>query len=203
MACSTPATIQERDAAMVRLKRIAEAELFMDISALDAASLSKEELEKKEIEIAKSANVSCIEPLEKKLNSALQFVPSNQDVVHDAAKKTDAINTEFNACLKVFGATGFFGVETEGESIHIGEWLRRLWAASSYAAYISDKANQESYDNGLLILGAIAGAASNTQYPVNPNQLYVAPQFRNGSLVNGHLRTRPNFTCLDNIRGCR
>jgi hypothetical protein len=204
-ACASPSTMLEKSSAMAELNRYTSAKLMIELNAINSEQLSKEGLQRLEEQIAQSAQVTCTDPLLDKMETALKIDARIEHEVLDAALKADKINEEYDRCLNKFGATGYMGAQIVGDFMSVGEWLRRVWAAASYAAHISQRAEWESTNNGIIFFGAmsVAAASLGAQYPVNPNQIYITPQIRNGTYVRGHYRTTPNSTCLDNIRGCK
>lgn len=99
---------------------------------------------------------------------------------------------------------------------HIRNWSNRKQAELDAAARL-DSEEKERWSTIGMYLGVAAQSVSNSATNGYYQNQYVQPQYNSaaplmyinpymksdGTFVNGHLRTAPNYTCLDNLNGCR
>lgn len=210
--CAGPQNNSHLDTARANFAALAGRPAQMMVSFDLATTRKLDSVEKKKLEArAISAfNPACVKPYTEKLAANVQTAAaqakssgslSSLNSLSDYAR---ALDKEFDACMRQFGVTGFNYVEREdaGEQ-RIPEYIDELLAGlRAYgAAHTEAAADQE--ENATLVLAAVSAALA-ARAPVNPNQTYVASYSRrDGTRVRGHLRTLPNETCRDNIRGCR
>lgn len=133
------------------------------------------------------------------------------------------ITSDFNQCSSDYDAIAEyrFNHSENDEWITITDWVKQMRGYDYHrklALIDLEKAREKDADfkstlGVITAVGvaaaAVAAAAYNTSYSTpatsytNPNRHWVNGYFRDdGTYVQGHWRTNPNNTCLDNLNGC-
>ena len=116
----------------------------------------------------------------------------------------------FSECVSAYGAKGYNFMQTEdGRKLPMPEYIGLAIASGVFMVDARLQVEAEKKQNKALIGGLAlafgAGMSGNQGLrPVNPNQVLVGGYMKmDGTIAKAHWRTVPNFTCLDNINGCR
>lgn len=172
--------------------------------------LSPAEREQQEAKAADAFNPACVKPYTEKLFARVRASADDAkasgalSALEPLPEYARALDKEFDRCLHKFSVAGFNFMEREdGRQQRIPEYLAELIASLQAYGAAHATATADQQENAALVMGALSAALA-AGAAVNPNQTYVESyRRRDGTLVHGHLRTLPNETCLDNIRGCR
>jgi hypothetical protein len=205
--CSSP--VARMDAAKADFpSRVENTRMMVQFDLVNSAGLNPEEREKKEASAAAAIIPSCVKPYTEQLEELVRAAADTARATHSPPpleplmSRAATLDTGFDRCVVRFGVTGYNFIETaDGQARRIPEYL--AWATEPLREYVAARgeaaAQQQAADLSLAVLGAIATASA-----VNPDQIRVQQYSRrDGTIVRSHMRTVPNETCLDNIRGCR
>lgn len=129
-----------------------------------------------------------------------------------AAQQADKIEGKFCECARGLGLKSeTLLVLSDGQKINMAERLKkaipmvieREQALTMYADSV-ERQNQFWLGFGAALAATASAYAQTASYHhANPSQIWVDPYLRaDGSTVTGHLRTTPNYTCIDNLGGC-
>lgn len=181
-------------------------QMMVQYDLADSAGLASNVRERREQEAARAFMPACTKPYTEKLLARVKAAAERAtairslnevDSLPDVARGLDR---EFDKCVGKFGVIGFNYVELQdGREQRVPDYLAEvLDSLHRYgAAYDQAALEQQLVLTTVAALGAVGTA-------INSDQIYVGPYVRaDGAPVRGHWRTKPNDTCLDNIRGCR
>lgn len=137
------------------------------------------------------------------------------ETLHSIAKRTRpddwALHDVFYRAGKDFAKVKQGSMSLDQASTNFTEatiwWQDQQRAKLSEAARLDAEAQERI--NNFMLFTAIAGQSMSQSYQQQGSYyqstpyIYVNPYLRNdGTYVNGHFRTAPNYTCLDNLGGC-
>jgi hypothetical protein len=206
-ACSSPSAQMEAARADFP-SRVENTRMMVQFDLIKSAGLSPEEREKKEASAAAVLMPSCVKPYTEQLQELVRAAADEARVTHSPPaldplmSQAAALDAGFDRCAARFGVTGYNFIETaDGKEHRVPEYL--AWATEPLREYVAARgkaaAQQQAVALSLALLGAIAASSA-----VNPDQIRVQQYSRrDGTVVRSHMRTVPNETCLDNIRGCK
>jgi hypothetical protein len=210
-SCAGPQRTARLDAARADFAtETRPARMMVQFDLATTRKLSPTEREQQEAKAASAFSPACVKPYTEKLLTRVRTTADEARAsgalmaLNPLPEYARVLDKEFDLCLHKFSVTGFNYMERDdGREQRIPEYLDELIVSLraygvAYAEAAADQQENVAFVMGALTAALAAGAA------VNPNQTYVESyRRRDGTLVRGHLRTLPNETCLDNIRGCR
>ena len=130
--------------------------------------------------------------------------------IDNLSSYAETLDKFFSECVGHFGARGYNYMETrDGQELRMPQYLS-LWVASIDSVKNAQGQVQYEKQQSMAIFAAAAlaigagMAVSNGSYSANPDRIHIDPYRKHdGTYVQGHWKTVPNYTCLDNINGCR
>ena len=115
------------------------------------------------------------------------------------------IESELIGCLNRHRLKAKINILMGGAVMPFSKYLEDFFKVGSLRNEHKAQVDEERAESAGMILmifaGALAGAANSH---TNASLVNVTPyQKNNGTYVQPHVRTAPNSTCIDNLRGCR
>lgn len=164
---------------------------------IDTKGLSASERVFEENRIYTAIEAACVVPYHEQradiLRELFYHLQRNNFSTADQSPLTaEFIDLKLTECLAAYGVKGHFIVAVPG------------WEEMDLPGYLALLISK----GRALVAWQNRGAPfllSNHGYPALPGSAYWVDQYikRDGTIVRGHLRSSPNNTCIDNIRGCR
>jgi hypothetical protein len=208
-ACADPWTIARLETAKGDFRaRVENTHMMVQFDLAKPNGLSQSERERREARAAVDISPACVKPYTERLRALLSAAAAAVQASHSTSvldplpSQAAALDIEFDRCLSKFDVTGYNFMETaDGQAHRVPEYLSLATAPLREYENARADAADERQRNAALLLAALTVAASTA---VNADQIRVQQYSRrDGTVVQSHMRTVPNDTCFDNIRGCR
>lgn len=209
--CAGPQSAARLDAARADFAtETRPARMMVQFDLATTRKLRPTEREQQEAKAATAFNPACVKPYTEKLLARVRTTADEARAsgtllaLNPLPEYARVLDKEFDLCLHKLSVTGFNYMERDdGREQRIPEYLNELIVSLRAYGAAHAEAVADQQENAALVVEALTAALA-AGAAVNPNQTYVESyRRRDGTLVRGHLRTLPNETCLDNIRGCR
>lgn len=215
-SCASNEATDKHQLAQTQFAALVNAKPMVFYELTHPFGLSQKELEAEEHRVFDAMSPVCLKPYSERMAGAINHAAEVFSTTGDR-RPVDRLpgfarllDDFFTGCIETFGAKGFNYMQTEdGRKLSLPDFVGLSLSAAEFAASSRVQVELERQQNMALIGGlavAFGAGMSGSQgwHPVNPDQILVGGYLkRDGSLVQGHWRTVPNFTCLDNINGCR
>ena len=214
-SCASYEATTRVNVAEAELKSLRDARMMVFFELVDSSNLSEEQRAAEENRTFEALGPVCVKTYAEQLGGAIDHATQvvtetgSRDPIVRLASYAEALDRFFVTCIAEYGVRGYNYMEaSDGRELRLPDYIRSFIASAEYAHQAQLQVVHEEQQNTMIFsaiaLGLGAGlAGSGGSHSVNLDRVYIDNYRKyDGTYVQGHWRTVPNYTCLDNINGC-